>query len=115
MSPIATSSRALFSAALLSTLLLTLGAVHTEASAGESVLQTLKPLTDDMLAKATPADWLMRRGNYRAWGYSALDQIRSDNVDRLRLAWAWNMEPGYQEEAPLAHDGASHGHPADLC
>ena len=105
MSAIAASSRALFSAALLSTLLLTFGAVHTTASAGESVLQTLKPLTDDMLANPAPADWLMRRGNYRAWGYSALDQIRSDNVDRLRLAWAWNMEPGYQEEAPLAHDG----------
>ena len=105
MSAIAASSRALFSAALLSTLLLTSGAVHTTASAGESVLQTLKPLTDDMLANPAPADWLMRRGNYRAWGYSALDQIRSDNVDRLRLAWAWNMEPGYQEEAPLAHDG----------
>ena len=105
MSAIAASSRALFSAALLSTLLLTFGAVHTTASAGESVLQTLKPLTDDMLANPAPADWLMRRGNYRAWGYSALDQIRSDNVDRLRLAWAWNMEPGYQEEAPLARDG----------
>ena len=105
MSAIAASSRALFGAVLLSTLLLTFGGVHTTASAGESVLQTLKPLTDDMLANPAPADWLMRRGNYRAWGYSALDQIRSDNVDRLRLAWAWNMEPGYQEEAPLAHDG----------
>ena len=23
----------------------------------------------------------------------------------MKLVWAWNMEPGYQEEAPLAHDG----------
>jgi alcohol dehydrogenase (cytochrome c) len=47
----------------------------------------------------------MRRGNFAAWGFSALDQINAQNVGRLRLAWAWNMEPGYQEEAPLAHDG----------
>src|SRR6266516_2980372 len=50
-------------------------------------------------------DWLMRRGDYRAWGYSALDQIRAGNVGALKLVWAWNMEPGYQEEAPLVHDG----------
>jgi alcohol dehydrogenase (cytochrome c) len=34
-----------------------------------------------------------------------LAQINTGNVGGLRLSWAWNMEPGYQEEAPLAHDG----------
>ena len=104
MSAIAASSRAPFSAALLSTLLLTFGAVHTTASAGESVLQTLKPLTDDMLANPAPADWLIG-GETIAHGVIVRSINWSDNVDRLRLAWAWNMEPGYQEEAPLAHDG----------
>lgn len=47
----------------------------------------------------------MRRGNFAGWGFSTLDQINTGNVGSLRLAWAWNMEPGYQEEAPLAHDG----------
>src|SRR5262245_38751613 len=64
-----------------------------------------RPVTDDVLQKPDPGDWLMRRGDYRAWGYSALDQIRAGNVGALTLAWAWNMEPGYQEEAPLVHDG----------
>ena len=46
----------------------------------------------------------MRRGNYPSWGYSALAQIHAGNVGHLKLAWAWNMNAGYQEEAPLVHD-----------
>jgi alcohol dehydrogenase (cytochrome c) len=70
-----------------------------------SAIEQLTPVTDTMLQNPRPQDWLMARGNYNAWGYSALDQIGTGNVGRLKLAWAWNMEPGYQEEAPLAHDG----------
>src|SRR5262249_46296188 len=75
------------------------------AIAGDNVLQQLKPVTQGMLQDPNPKDWLMRRGNYGAWGYSALDQIRVENVGHLKLAWAWNMAPGYAEEAPLVHDG----------
>jgi alcohol dehydrogenase (cytochrome c) len=71
----------------------------------ETALLKLTPVTADMLESPQPGDWLMRRGNYAAWGYSSLTQITAGNVGRLRPAWAWNMEPGYQEEAPLAHDG----------
>jgi hypothetical protein len=84
---------------------LALFAEHASAVAGDDLLHALKPVTDAILAKPGPEDWLMSRGDYRAWGYSALDQITAHNVGRLQLAWAWNMEPGYQEEAPLAHDG----------
>jgi alcohol dehydrogenase (cytochrome c) len=69
------------------------------------LLQDLKPVTDAKLGRPPTDDWLMRRGNFAAWGFSTLDQINAKNVNRLRLAWAWNMEPGYQEEAPLAHNG----------
>src|SRR6266404_5424577 len=75
------------------------------AFAGDDLLHALKPVTDATLAKPAGDDWLMRRGNFAAWGYSTLDQVNAQNVGRLKLAWAWNMEPGYQEEAPLAHDG----------
>ncbi|MBX5471414.1 MAG: PQQ-binding-like beta-propeller repeat protein [Acetobacteraceae bacterium] len=68
-------------------------------------LAHISPVSDSALEHPAPGDWLMRRGNYAGWGYSKLDQIRADNVARLRLAWAWTMEPGYQQEAPLAHDG----------
>ena len=73
--------------------------------AGENVLQGLTPITNEVLKAPAPKDWLMRRGNYSCWGYSALDQIDTGNVSHLKLAWAWNMSPGYQEEAPLVHDG----------
>jgi alcohol dehydrogenase (cytochrome c) len=110
MRPIRPIAHAASRAALRSVLIFTFGALallgeRTDAVAAEDVRQALKPVTDEMLAKPAPEDWLTRRGNYRAWGYSALDQITSQNVGRLKLAWAWNMEPGYQEEAPLAHDG----------
>src|SRR5262245_3425575 len=102
--------RAALSASLLSTLPLMLGvsamlAERSLAIAGDNVLKQFRPVTDQMLQSPDPGDWLMRRGDYRAWGYSALDQIRAGNVGALKLAWAWNMEPGYQEEAPLVQDG----------
>ena len=75
------------------------------ASAGEDLLHALRPVSDSELNRPAADDWLMRRGNFAAWGFSTLDQINAGNVGRLRLAWAWNMEPGYQEEAPLAHNG----------
>jgi len=84
---------------------LALLAERSSAIADNTLLKELRPITDEELRKPVPEDWLMRRGDYQAWGYSALNQIRADNVGRLKLAWAWNMEPGYQEEAPLAHDG----------
>jgi alcohol dehydrogenase (cytochrome c) len=85
------------------TLALLAGSSH--AFAADDLLPALKPVTDATLAKPAADDWLMRRGNFAAWGYSTLDQVNAQNVGRLKLAWAWNMEPGYQEEAPLAHDG----------
>jgi alcohol dehydrogenase (cytochrome c) len=93
--------------ALLPTALgvLALMAERSGANAGDALIQELKPLSDETISKPNPGDWLMRRGDFRASGYSALKQINAANVARLRLAWAWNMEPGYQEEAPLAHDG----------
>jgi alcohol dehydrogenase (cytochrome c) len=78
---------------------------QSRAFAGDDLLHALKPVTDATLDKPAGDDWLMRRGNFAAWGYSTLDQVNAQNVGRLKLAWAWNMEPGYQEEAPLAHDG----------
>ena len=74
--------RAALSASLLSTLSLVLGvsALLAECSlaiAGDNVLKQFRPVTDEMLQSPDPGDWLMRRGDYRAWGYSALDQIRA--------------------------------------
>ncbi len=106
MWPMGYFARASLSVTLLLALPAVLGMQGAQyANAGDAVLPQLKPVTDETLKQPASDDWLMRRGDYQAWGYSALDQIKAGNVGRLRLAWAWNMEPGYQEEAPLAHDG----------
>ena len=35
----------------------------------------LAPVTDEMLRRSPSSDWLMIRGNYRAWNYSELAGI----------------------------------------
>jgi len=103
-------ARAALGAVLLSISPLALGAlglpaIDMAALAGASLLEKITPVTDEMLQHPPAEDWLMRRGNYRAWSHSELKQITADNVGRLKLAWAWNMAPGYAEAAPLAHNG----------
>ena len=45
------------------------------------------PVTDAMLRKPDPGDWLMIRHDYSASDYSSLNQITKDNVKDLQLVW----------------------------
>jgi alcohol dehydrogenase (cytochrome c) len=64
------------------------------------------PVTDEMLQKPDPADWLMWRRTLDGWGYSPLNQVNRNNVAQLRLAWTRGMAAGNtQESTPLVHDG----------
>jgi alcohol dehydrogenase (cytochrome c) len=65
------------------------------------------PVTDEMLLKPDPADWLIVRGNYQGWNHSSLAQINRDNVKDLRLVWEWNMNDSAaaNEPTPLVHNG----------
>jgi PQQ-dependent dehydrogenase (methanol/ethanol family) len=65
------------------------------------------PVTDEMLHRPDPNDWLMIRGNYQAWNHSSLTQVTKDNVRDLRLAWVWSMHDGTaaNEPSPLVHSG----------
>ena len=63
------------------------------------------PVTDAMLQDPDPADWLNWRRTLDGWGYSPLDQITTDNVDRLQLAWSWGLAAGSQQTTPIVHDG----------
>jgi alcohol dehydrogenase (cytochrome c) len=65
------------------------------------------PVTDKMLRRPDPADWLMVRGNYQAWNHSTLAQITRDDVKDLKLAWVWSMNDavGANEPTPLVHNG----------
>ena len=71
----------------------------------EGSIGPLTPVTDAMLRDPDPADWLMYRRTYDAWGYSPLDQIRRENVADLELAWVWAMADGANQPTPLVLDG----------
>jgi len=62
-------------------------------------------VTETTLRNPAPGDWLNWRRTDNAWGYSPLDQLKRENVQRLQLAWSWAMEEGAQEATPLVHDG----------
>jgi len=68
-------------------------------------VKNFRPVTGAMLKNPDPADWLMVRGNQKAWNYSPLKQVTSANVKQLKLAYVWNMNEGDSEPAPLVHDG----------
>ncbi|MES2604991.1 MAG: PQQ-binding-like beta-propeller repeat protein [Pseudomonadota bacterium] len=63
------------------------------------------PVTQQMLENPAPADWLMFSRTYDAQRYSPLDQITTDNVGSLTLAWARNLADGNTETVPLVYDG----------
>ena len=65
----------------------------------------LRPVTDAMLERPSPDDWLLWRRTYDAYGFSPLDQINDSNVDDLRVAWSWSLPPGPNESTPIVHDG----------
>jgi len=70
-----------------------------------SVASALTPVTDAMLARPDPADWLMWRRTLDSWGYSPLTQVNRANVGSLVLAWSKPLESGSQETTPLIHEG----------
>ena len=75
------------------------------AVAQDSPIDSISPVTDEMLLNPPDGDWLMWRRTYNGWGYSPLDQINKENVGKLQLVWSWGMSPGRTQETPLVHDG----------
>lgn len=85
--------------------LLALGAGASVPVNAQPRAESYAPVTEAMLLNPPDDEWLMWRRTYDHWGYSPLDQVNTDNVGQLRLAWAWTMESGLQETTPLVHDG----------
>ena len=63
------------------------------------------PVTQAMLENPDPADWLMFSRTYDAQRFSPLDQINTDNVAGLGLAWARNLPAGNTETVPIVYAG----------
>ncbi len=64
-----------------------------------------RPVTDAMLEKPEPGQWINWRRTYDGTGYSPLNQINKQNVGQLKLAWSWGMPAGAHQPTPLVHDG----------
>ncbi len=94
------ASRQLLVLTILATLLAYAFATPRAQSGNEFV-----PVTDEMLQNPAPEDWLMWRRTLDGWGYSPLDQVTTENVGELRLAWSRALTRGTQENVPIAYDG----------
>jgi alcohol dehydrogenase (cytochrome c) len=71
------------------------------APAGVQASGPFTPITDGMLARPDPGDWLNWRRTLDGWGYSPLDQINARNVHQLQLAWSWTLHDGQSQPTPL--------------
>ncbi len=64
------------------------------------------PYARTRYAQAKPGNWLTYSGDYRGHRYSALNQITTANVDRLRPVWIHQIRAGDPfETSPLVIDG----------
>src|SRR6266700_6708237 len=68
----------------------------------QRTVQNFVPVTDAMMRSPKPEDWLMYRGNYAGWGYSALDQVNKTNVKNLQLFCSSVREPPIYTIFPYA-------------
>jgi alcohol dehydrogenase (cytochrome c) len=91
--------RGLLAGACLATLL-------AAGAAGSAFAADYTPVTDARLANPEPENWLMTRGNYKGWSYSALDQINAHNVKNLVPVWSVStgVDSGH-ESPPIVNNG----------
>ncbi len=68
------------------------GSNEPEGITVAGVVEGFVPVTDEMLLNPDPANWMMIRRDYNASSFSPLDQVTTDNVDELQLAWSWALE-----------------------
>ena len=94
---------------------------YAQAPEKPSPLRTLQPVknfvtvTDQTIRAPKAEDWVFYRGNYQAWGWSALDQISTRNVKGLQLVWSRAMAPGINQATPLVYNGVMYlGNPGDV-
>ena len=91
---------------VVAALVLVTGSAQREVRAQQQQTRRFVPVTDAMLQKPDPADWLMWRRTLDGWGYSPLNQVTRANVDKLTLVWKRDMAMGGSNEStPLVHDG----------
>ena len=68
-------------------------------------VQNFQPVTEQMLQNPAPGDWLSFSRTMDAQRYSPLDQINTENVEELELAWTRGLPAGSTEAMPIVHNG----------
>lgn len=68
-------------------------------------VKNYQPVTEQMLLKPSPDDWLMYSRTYDAQRFSPLNQVNKKNVSKLRTAWVLGLPSGITETIPIVHDG----------
>lgn len=75
-------------------------AVHAQGT-----VKDFSPVTQELLENPSPGDWLMFSRTYDAQRFSPLQQIKRDNVGKLREAWSQELPAGQMYGIPLAYHG----------
>ena len=83
------------------------GTLQQFAMAGSELsLLPYTMVTDERLQAPEPENWLQWRGNYAGWTYSPLQQINSENVGELQVAWVYSTGvKGGHESPPVVNNG----------
>ena len=85
---------------------LSLAALALAGGLGAAQAMDYTPVTDARLANPEPQNWLMTRGNYAGWSYSALDKINVENAKKLVPVWSIStgVDSGH-ESPPIVNNG----------
>ena len=78
-------------------LLIAVASALSLRGAAQEATRPFVPVTDEMLQKPDPANWLSWRRTTDSRGYSPLNQINTNNVAKLRMVWARGSGTGNQE------------------
>lgn len=73
----------------------------TSGSSGTAVAAASLHQTESLPEGLSNVDWTNFSGDGAAQQYSRLDQIHLGNIDRLQLAWYYDLEPGFTVSAPV--------------
>jgi len=70
------------------------------------ILRNYQPVTAERLRNPEEGNWLSIRRTYNGWGYSPLDQITPENVNKLKPLWVFSTgEAKVHEAAPVVNNG----------
>src|SRR5690625_5425630 len=77
-----------------------LHAAEATAAPAATVVPALAP--DELLPEAlSDVDWTNFSGDGAAQQYSPLDQVNLGNIERLTLAWSYDLESGFSVSSPV--------------